>query len=336
MVNQIRKYSLLIGTLIILAILPAFFHASTYIMNILILCLIWGVMAQSWDLILGVASVFSFGHLSFFIIGGYVCGLAAKYMGVSPWLGYLLAGMVAAIIGLIIGIPCLRLQGMYLAIVTFSLQFVLPTVIVYFGPGRSQTFSTGGSFGLENIPSPTLFGYTFNRGELVPFYYLSFVFFIVAMAVIYFIIKSPVGTAFKALRDAEPLAKTLGIDEYKYKLLVFAISAFIAGVTGAYYATYFQLISPSSMTLDVFLIVLVMVLFGGLGVYPGAAIGAFVITIANELLRPTLSWRLVILGMFIIFTMIFMSKGLMGIPDVFRSLYRRRLRQRSDRSENQE
>lgn len=328
MVTSTRKFLVPVGTLAVLAILPVFFRSDPYIMNILILCLIWGVMAQSWDLILGVASMFSFGHLSFFIIGGYACGLFANYLGVSPWAGYLIGGLLAAFIGFLIGIPCLRLQGMYLAIVTFSLQFVLPTFIVYFGPGRFENFSTGGTFGLENIPAPTLFGYTLTRAEPLAWYYLAFVFFALFMTLIYIIIKSPIGKAFVALRDAEPLAKTLGINEYKYKLLVFAISAFIAGFAGAFYASYFGLISPASMTLDVFLIILVMVLFGGLGVFPGAAVGAFVITITNELLRPALAWRLVILGLIVILTMIFMPKGVMGIPEVLRSVYRRVMKTR--------
>jgi branched-chain amino acid transport system permease protein len=323
MVNNLRKAIIIIGLLGLFTILPFFFHRSNYIMNILILCLIWGVMAASWDLILGYANVFSFGHLSFFIIGGYTSGLLAEYLGLSPWLGYIAGGLAASLIGFLIGIPCLRLQGMYLAIVTFSLQFVLPTFIVWAGPGKFENFSTGGSWGLERIPSPNLFGYVFTRSELVPWYYLTLSFFVLFISIIYIIIKSNVGLAFIALRDAEPQAKSLGVDEYKYKLMVFAISAFIAGSAGAYYAHYFGLISPASMSLDVFLIVLIMVLFGGLGVFPGAAIGAFIITIVNELLRPTLEWRLVILGGIVILTMMFMPKGVMDILAALGRLGRR-------------
>ena len=323
MVNKTKSILVLLGCVAALAILPFFFHDSNYIMNILILCLIWGVVAASWDLILGYANVFSFGHLAFFIIGGYTSGLLAEYLGLSPWLGYIAGGLAAAFIGFLIGIPCLRLQGMYLAIVTFSLNFVLPTLIVFAGPGRFENFSTGGSWGLERIPSPTLFGYEFTRQEMVPWFYLTLGFFILFMSIIYLIIKSDIGLAFIALRDAEPQAKSLGVDEYKYKLLVFAISAFIAGSAGAYYAHYFGLISPASMSLDVFLIVLIMVLVGGIGVFPGAAIGAFVITIANELLRPTLEWRLVILGVIVILTMMFMPKGIMDILAAIGRLWRR-------------
>jgi len=323
MVNNLRKTIVSVGLLGLLAILPIFFHGSNYIMNILILCLIWGVMAASWDLILGYANVFSFGHLSFFIIGGYTSGLLAEYLGLSPWLGYIAGGLAASLIGFLIGIPCLRLQGMYLAIVTFSLNFVLPTFIVWAGPGKFENFSTGGSWGLERIPSPSLFGYVFSRKELVPWYYLTLAFFVLFISIIYIIIKSNVGLAFIALRDAEQQAKSLGINEYKYKLMVFAISAFIAGIAGAYYAHFFGLISTASMSLDVFLIVLIMVLFGGLGVFPGAAIGAFIITIVNELLRPTLEWRLVILGGIVILTMMFMPKGVMDILAALGRLGRR-------------
>jgi branched-chain amino acid transport system permease protein len=332
MVTLIRtnwtKCLLVVGTLVVLAILPLFFRSKTYIMNVLILCLIWSIVAASWDLILGYASVFSFGHLSFFAIGGYTSGLLAIYLGLSPWLGMILGGLASALIGVLVGIPCLRLKGMYLAIVTFSIQFILPTLIVVTGPGHFENFNSGGTYGLQRIPAPVLFGYTFSRFELVPWYYLSLAFFVVFIGVIYWIIRSPIGLAFVALRDAEPLAKALGIDEYKYKLLVFAISAFVAGVMGSYYAHYFALISPAVLSLELFLMVLVMVLFGGLGVFPGAVVGAFVITFANELLRPTLSWRLVILGTVVIVTMALMPKGLMGIPGLIAQVARRPSRPR--------
>lgn len=333
MVNKMKKSLLAIGAVMVLGILPLFFRADRYVMNVLILCLVWGVVAASWDLIVGYASVFSFGHLSFFVIGGYTSGLLAIYLGISPWLGMVMGGMASALIGVLIGIPCLRLRGMYLAIVTFSIQFILPTLIVMTGPGMFENFNSGGSYGLQRIPPPVLLGYTFSKSELVPWYYLTLAFFVLLIFAIYRIINSSVGLAFVALRDAEPLAKTLGIDEYRYKLLVFGISAFVAGVMGAYYAHYFGLISPAVLSLELFLMVLVMVLFGGLGVFPGATIGAFVITFANELLRPTLSWRLVILGAIVIVVMIFMPKGLMGIPELFSRITRRPARTRLVKTE---
>lgn len=333
MVNKMKKGLLAIGAVVVLGILPLFFHADRYMMNVLIGCLIWSVVAASWDLIVGYASVFSFAHLAFFTIGGYTSGFLAIYLGISPWLGMVIGGIATAFIGVLIGIPCLRLQGFYLAIVSWSIQFVLPTFIVKTGPGMFENFSSGGTYGLDRIPPPVLFGYTFSRYELVPWYYLTLVFFLVFVFAIYKIIHSPVGLAFVALRDAEPLAKTLGIDEYRYKLLVFGISAFIAGVMGAYYGHFHAFMSPKVLSLEVFLVVLVMLLSGGLGVFPGAIVGAFVITFVNELLRPALAWRLVILGAIVIVVMMFMPKGLMGIPELFRQIIRRPARTRLVKTE---
>jgi len=319
MVRKNRQIQILI-LLLSLAILPVFFYTNRYIMNILILCFIWSIVAASWDLIVGYANVFSFGHLAFFVIGGYSSGLLVNFLKISPWIGILVGGIIASMIGLLIGLPCLKLKGIYLAIVTFSIQLVLPTLIVWAGPGRFKIFSTGGTYGLQKILPPIFFGYTFTRSNLIPWYYLVFVFFIAFLLIIYKIIHSSIGLALVALRDAEPLAKTLGINDYKYKLLIFGISSFIAGIMGALYTHYFEAISPANLGLNVFLITLVMVLFGGLGVFPGAVLGSFVITFTNELLRPLLEWRLVILGAIIIIIMILMPKGLMGIPELFSNL----------------
>jgi branched-chain amino acid transport system permease protein len=323
MVKLAKRIVLPVAVLIVLGILPLFYGNDRYIMNILILCMIWGVVASSWDLIVGYANIFAFGQLAFFVVGGYTSGLLSKWLGISPWLGMLCGGLAAAFVGLLIGLPCLRLRGMYLAMVTFSVQSILPTFIIWAGPLRFEKWHTGGSYGLQAIPAFTLFGYTFVKAHLIPWYYLTMAWFVIALVAIYLVIRSPIGLAFVALRDSEPLAKTVGVDEYRYKLLVFAISSLIAGMTGAFYAHYFAAISPNNLSLETFLIGLVMVLLGGLGVFPGAAIGAFVVTILNELLRPTQDWRLVILGALVVLTMLFMPKGLMGIPEVIRKLYRR-------------
>jgi len=299
------------------------FLQSKYILNILTMFFIWGVVATSWDLILGYANVFSFGHLGFMLVGGYTSGLLAIFLDISPWLGMIAGGLMATIASLLIGIPCLRLEGLYLAIATFAFQLVLPTFVVWAGPGRFEYFSTGGSYGLQPIPSPTIFGYEFSQFDPIPWYYLLLFIFFLFQIIIYLIIKSPVGLAFIALRDSEVRAKTLGVDEYKYKLLVFAISGFIAGVMGGVYAHYLGLVSPVIVSLDTMLLVIVMVMFGGIGDYPGAALGALIITILNEVLRATLTWRLVILGSIVVLVMILFPDGLMGIPKVIKSLSKR-------------
>ena len=313
-----KKFSFPFGALFLLSILPIFLRSYPHIMNILILCFIWGMVAAAWNLIMGYARVFSLGQMAFFTFGAYTSAILTMNLGISPWVGIPIGGTIAAAVGFLIGLPCLRLRGIYVAVVTLALHLVLPTLLMHAGP-----IPTGGSYGLGGIPSLQLGGYTFSYQELIPWYYVALAIFLVVLFVIYKIINSSVGLAFIAIRDAEPFAKSLGVDEYKYMLMVFGISAFFTGISGAFYAHYIRAISPKILGLDLFLLALVMVLFGGLGRFPGAVIGAFAITFINNFLLGTGAFRLVILGAIVIVTMIYMPQGLMGIPESFNRLVRR-------------
>jgi branched-chain amino acid transport system permease protein len=296
---------LLLATVIALAILPIFVHHRTYIMHIMILCFIWGVVASAWNLIMGYASIFSFSQIAFFTISGYTTGMMSKYWGVSPWLGIVPGAILASIAGVLIGLPCLRLKGIFIAVATLALHLSLPTLL-----SQGRAYGTGGSHGLAGIPP-------FQVGERVfghlSWYYLLLIVFLILLFVIYKVIHSRMGLAFVALRDAGHFAESLGVNDYKYKLIIFAVSAFITGIMGGLLTHYTGAISPAMLGTDLFLVVIAMVLFGGLGRFPGAVIGAFAITFANELLRPTGTFRLLILGGIIVVTMIYMPKGLMGM-----------------------
>jgi branched-chain amino acid transport system permease protein len=305
----------------LLLVLPLFFHEKSYIMHTLNICLIWGVVASAWNLILGYASIFSFAQLAFFTIAGYATGMLSKYLGVSPWLGILLGATLAGVAGIAIALPCLRLTGIFIAVATLALHLILPNLL-----RAGRVYGTGGTYGLGGIPSIQLGGHTFGY---LSWYYLLLGVFLLLLFVIFKIINSRLGLAFVALRDAGHFAKSLGVNEYKYKLAVFGISAFITGIMGGFYSHYTGSISPAMLSTDLFLVVIAMVLFGGLGRFPGGAIGAFAITFANEFLRPTGTFRLLILGAIIVVTMIHMPKGLMGI---FESLGRIMTHQRAKNS----
>lgn len=306
-----RRHYSAIGLVIILFLLPIALGSRSHVMHILVLCLIWAVIAAAWDLIMGYASIYSYGQIAFLIIGGYTTAMLTIYARISPWLGMLAGGLAAGLAGILIGLPCLRLKGVYVCVVTLCLHWFLEPVIVW---GDRFRLSTRGSFGLYPPPLK-LAGYTFSTVELVPSYYLALIIFLVGLFVIYKVIHSWVGRAFIALRDSETFAKSVGIDEYKYKLLVFGISALITGVMGAFYTHFLGAISPRVLGIDLFLIALVMVLVGGLGRFPGAAAGAFFVIFLDDLLRPTGTLRYVILGSIVIAVVIFMPRGLMVIPE---------------------
>lgn len=311
-----RKYVAYLVIAGMFMLLPLFFHDNRYFMHVLILFLIWGVVAAAWDLIIGYAGVVSLGQLAFFAVGGYASGMLSIYWAISPWAGILAGGFVAGVIGFGIGLPCLRLRGVYVAVVTLGLHLVLPTLLM-----RGRNIGTGGWYGLSKIPPLQLF----SPLELVPLYYVALGIFFLLLFIMYKIINSPIGLAFVALREAESFAESLGVNQYKYKLMVFSMSASFTGMIGAFYAHYISKITPAILNLDLFLLILVMVVLGGKGRFPGAVIGAFVITILNEILRAAEIYRVLVLGLIIILTIIFMPDGLMGSFEFIRRIIEKKL-----------
>jgi branched-chain amino acid transport system permease protein len=316
-VKTSKKQALLISVLLVLGFIPIAFQGNGRILNILTLCLMWGVVASAWDLSIGYANVWSFGHIAFFTIGGYMLALMTRYLGVPPPVAILAGGSVAAIVGILIGLPCLRLTGVYVALVTFGIHLVLPTLIT-----QARDY-TGGYQGLSGFPPFQLGPYIFSSGAPVSSYYIILGISILLLFIIYRIINSPIGLAFVALRDSDGFATSLGINPYRYKLIVFGVSAFISGLMGAVYTSFYNTVSPLMLGVDTFLLVLIMLMLGGLGRFPGAVIGAFVITLASEFLRPLMLLRFVVLGAMVIGVMIFMPQGLMAIPERARPFIRR-------------
>jgi branched-chain amino acid transport system permease protein len=216
-------------------------------------------------------------------------------------------GCGAGIMGLLIGIPCMRLKGAYIALITWALHLVLGPMIKV-----AEPLGTGGSTGLMAIPSLKIGSVVLDRTSLLPWYYVGLILSFMILLVVYKIIFSSVGLGFVGLRDSEDFAKTLGINEYKYKLLVFGISAFLTGIAGAFYVHYAGIISPRILGLDIFLLVMLMLILGGIGVFPGAFIGGFIVLILNEVLRPLGAYRFLIFGAIVIVSIKAMPEGLLG------------------------
>jgi len=302
-----REFLTLLTILVILIVLPIFVR-SLYILHVLIMALIWGVVAINWDFLMGYAGIFTFGQFAFFAFGAYGSGMITKYLGISPWIGILIGGAIAGLVGIGIGAPCLRLKGAYVALLTFALHLILSPII------KVTRSLTGGTTGLLGIPTLCIGRYVFSSSvqKILWYYTILIVSFSIFFAICK-IINSPFGKSFIALRDSEDMAKSLGVNEYKCKILVFAISAFFTGIIGAFYAHYVSIISPKMLGLDIFLLVMVMLVVGGMGRFPGALIGAFVVYFLSEALRPLGRYRLVVFGAIAVLSVVFMPQGLMGI-----------------------
>jgi branched-chain amino acid transport system permease protein len=293
----------ILASLIFIALYP-FLHGDSYIMHIFVLFFIWAIVASNWNLLMGYAGIFSLGNIGFLAIGGYTSGILAKSFGISPWVCILLGGLGSMVaVTLFLGFPALRLSGIYIALLSLIFADSLPSILT-----QTRKIS-GGAMGLHDIPP------LFPGMERIHAYYIIFAVFLVILFVIYRIIHSSSGLAFMALRDSRDFATSLGVSEYKEKLKVFAMSAFLTGIAGGFYVHYLGDISPTTLAIEPFLLAIAMMEMGGIGRFPGAVLGAVIIVFGNEFLRLAGILRLALLGAVICLIILFFPGGLMQLVD---------------------
>lgn len=296
----------LLLTVIAVAFLVAlpYLGASRFLLHVAGLTFIWIVVASYWNLLNGYAGILSLGNLGFFALGAYISAVMAKELGVSPWLTiWVGATGTMVIVTVLLGLPVLRLRGIYIALLTLVFADALPSIISILREW------TGGGIGLLGIPEflPDL--------QKWQAYYITLLFCIVAMTVLYRIVKGTTGMVFVALRDSEDFAVALGVSRFRQGLKVFAISAFVTGLAGGFFAHTLGQISPGMLGIDQFLMVVAMWLLGGAGTFLGPILGAVVVTFGSEYLRVAGSLRLGVLGGLIVLTVLFFPGGIMQLVD---------------------
>ncbi len=311
---KIKKLLATILCLATLFLLPVFIQ-DRYFMHVLIMAGIFTIMALSWNLLAGYTGQLNLGHAAFFGIGAYTSALLAMHWGISPWIGLFAGGLVASFFGFLLGFPSLRLSGPYLAITTIGFAEILRLVAV------NWVELTRGSLGLSSIPLLT----PIRIGDWsMKFYYEKDYYYVVLLGVLLTLfcirrlIRSEFGITLQALRDDETGAQSIGINTSSYKIVVFTISAFFAGFAGALFAHYTRLVSPEMLALHTTFDTLTMVMVGGLGTIAGPIFGAVALTFMSEGLRYfqdmlQMDIRLVIYGILLILTILYMREGLVGV-----------------------
>jgi len=295
---------------IILIFLPLFLR-DPYIINVLIICLMFSVLSASWNLICGYTGIFTFGHQAFYGIGAYVSALLSIKAGVSPWYGLFIAGMVAAFLSFLIGLPCLRLRAApYIAIATLAFSEIARiSCMNLVGLTRGEL----GLWGIPNFPTitlPLIGEISFTGGARIPYYYLILLIFIISMLFIHFVMNSHIGLAFKAIRDSQEAGESLGINITYYKLMAFMMSAFFAGVVGSFNAHYLLILTPTAvMSVGIMIEIVTIVFVGGLGTFMGPVLSAFLITLGLEYLRFLGEYRFITYGILLILVILFMPQG---------------------------
>ncbi len=315
-----RMILILFGFYCVMGAMPLFFGNTAYIMNILIMILIWAVVASCWDVIMGFAGIFSFGQVAFYVIGAYASAILSVSLDIPPVFAIIMAGVITGALGVLVGLPCLKLAGPYVALVTFAVHM---TLIPFLKGPLGRAIGSGGAQGILTIPPINLLGVAFSSAHLVPFFYLTFFLTIICTLILALIIKSYWGTAFLALKDSENFATSLGISAFRYKLIVFAITSFITGLFGALYAHYVGMLSTKMLSMDVFTILMIMMVIGGIGKYPGVVVGAVITVTISQFLAPLGMYRPLIMGAMVVILVLFLRDGVIGLVEKFSPLQRR-------------
>ena len=257
--GQVFWYS---GLLVVLLMAP--WVVSEYWLAQLTFILIYSIVGLGLMLLAGFTGLFSIGHAAFLGVGAYTQAVLTN-AGVPFPIALLCAGGLSAAVGMVVGLPALRVKGIYLGIATLSFGFIVEEVFARWDS------VTGGNAG-KHVQAPDIFGWTLDSGE--EFYFLCVLIAIAATLLILNLLRSPTGRAFVAIRDSEVSAQSMGIHLARYKTMSFAISAALAGVGGALYAHKLQFIAPDQFNILQSIDLLLMVVIGGLGSVHGAFLGA--------------------------------------------------------------
>ena len=304
--------------LLMLVTLPLW--GNPYVIYLINLSCIAVVAALGLNLLIGYTGQISLGHAAFIAIGAYTTAILSTKVGLPFWACLLASGGVTAIVGFGLGVPCLKLKGLYLAMATMAFGVVIDFVVITWGK------LTGGVRGI-NVAKVFIFGYPLDSDNKM--YYFLVVLTILTVLAIKNLVRTRVGRAFIAIRDRDIAAEVMGVNITAYKVMAFTISSFFAGIAGAMYSYTMGYIHPDHFTLLLSVQYLAIIIVGGLGTILGSIFGAVFIVLVPELIKgiagvsetliPALKgkydeeWNIAVFGILIMIFLIFEADGLYGI-----------------------
>lgn len=297
-----------IGLLIFSIALPLFVK-DPYILGIGIViflnCILAVVLLPVFN-----SGMFCVATAAFMAIGGYASALFVMRLGINFWLAMPLSGIVAGLSAALIGIPTLRIKGLYFLLLTFSFNEVIGLAI------RNWRGLTGGSDGISQIPPPntiSIFGLKIDFTLRLHYYYLALILLILVCIIIHRIWRSRIGKICYAVQSADNLAQSIGINVFRHKMMIFIIYAFLTGLGGSFYAHYYSFLSPADFGIWASIYPIVYFQVGGVSSVAGPIIGGIILTVIPELIRFLSSYQPIVFGVIIIIVMRFMPEGLIGI-----------------------
>ncbi|MDE1475633.1 high-affinity branched-chain amino acid ABC transporter permease LivM [Xenorhabdus bovienii] len=320
-----RKQQLLGGLIVAAAIIWPFV-VSRGSVDIATLTLIYVMLGLGLNVVVGLSGLLVLGYAGFYAIGAYTYALLNHYYGLGFWQSLPLAGLTAALFGLLLGFPVLRLRGDYLAIVTLGFGEIVRILLL------NNTEITGGPNGISQIPKPTLFGLEFNRSvkeggwdtfhnffglkydpsdRIIFLYLVALLLVVMTLFVIHRLLRMPLGRAWEALREDEIACRSLGLSPTRIKLTALTISAAFAGIAGTLFAARQGFISPESFTFAESAFVLAVVVLGGMGSQTAVILSAIILVVSREMMRDLNEYSMLLLGALMVLMMIWRPQGLL-------------------------
>ena len=315
---NIRRDLWIGAVFLIVAILLPIFGVSNYALTQVTLFFIWAAVVTQWNLVFGVAGVFSLGHMAVFAFGGYVTAMIGLYLDINLWLALPVGALAAVVFSLLMGAATLRLRGPYIAVMTFAVAqgiyaLIITDVDCFIMADLLCLNFTGGAKGLIHYGN---FGFRDWLGyshRLWGNYYLGLALLVLGLVFSLFVMYSPIGLTFGALRDNQICAEARGVNRIRFQLLVFAVSGVFTGLAGGVYAGILGTIGPDIFSLSLLLFLLSMMVVGGRGTRWGPILGAAVLMLIDSGLREIPEFRNFGLALIIILSMIFLPGGLVKL-----------------------
>lgn len=320
--NSIFSKAIVLVFAIALATLPLLnFPQTTYWVRVVGYTGLYIILGLGLNVVVGFAGLLDLGYVAFYAIGAYTFALLAGGhfdIHLSFWLIFPIAGLLASLAGMLLGLPVLKMRGDYLAIVTLGFGEIIRLL------ATNLTGFTNGAQGLYNLDSPSLFGFELKTGT--HFYYLIYILVLIIFFIVNRLDKSRIGRAWVAIREDEDVAQMMGVNTTFYKLLAFATGALIGGLGGSVFAAWQGSIFPDNFNLFVSINVLCLIIIGGMGSIPGVIIGSFALIALPDILREFANYRLLLFGLLLVVMMI-------ARPEGFIPSRRRQLELRSKKNE---
>ena len=292
----------------LLALLPALPFMSKFYLLLAFDALLFGAIAMSLDLLMGYTGLVSFGHAAFFGLGAYASAVLLERGVLSVWTCLAFAILVVGLYALVVSFFSTARRGIYFALLTLIFAEVVYTFFRY-----TQTF--GGSDGIQGVPPPRLIG-EFAIDTPLRNYYMVLVYLGLAYLVCRVLVTSHFGRVLVAIRENEDRARFLGYNVQRYKMAVCMISALLTGVGGALYPGRSAFATPDLMLWTVSGEFIIMVMIGGLGTLAGPVVGGVFFVLLQEKVSSYVDWYFIVIGLVLIFIVLFMPKGLLGIREL--------------------